>query len=87
MSERRERRGLIFHEDNAKPHRAWITNEFLLVNHVEQYQNPAYSPDLSSCDFFLFPKLKKQLRGIRFNDDNEMVTALEQAIESHERRF
>ena len=85
MSERRETRGLrglIFHDDNAKPHWAWITNEFLLKNHVEQYQNPAYSPDLSPYDFFLFPKLKKQFRGTWFNDDNEMVTALEQAIDS-----
>ena len=65
------------------PHRAWITNEFLLENHVEKYQNPAYSPDLSPFDF-LFPKLeKKQFHGIRFNDDNEMLTAIEQAIDSH----
>ena len=85
MSERREMRGLrgvIFHDDNAKPYRAWITNEFLLENRVDHYENPAYSPDLSPCDFFLFPKLKKQFRGIRINDDNEMVTALEQAIDS-----
>ena len=85
MSERRETqglRGLIFHDDNAKAHRAWITNEFLLKNHVEQYQNAAYSPDLSPCDFFLFPKLKKRLHSIRFNDDHEMLTALEQVIDS-----
>ena len=75
-------RGLIFHDDNAKPHKAWIINEFLLENHIEQYQNAAYFPDLRSCDFFLFPKLKKQLHGIRFNDDNEILTALEQAIDS-----
>ena len=59
-----------------------ITNEFLLENHVEQYQNAAYSPDLNPYNFFLFPKLKKQLHGIGFNDDNEMVTAFEQAIDS-----
>ena len=85
MSKRREtrnRRRLIFHDDNAKLHPAWITNEFLLENHVEQYQNPAYSSDLSPYDFFLFPKTKKQLHGIRFNDDNEMLTALEQVIDS-----
>ncbi|CAF3177204.1 unnamed protein product [Rotaria sp. Silwood2] len=85
VSERRETRGLrglIFHDDNARPHRAWITNEFLLENHVEQYPNPPYSPDLSSCDFFLFQKLKNQLRGIRFNDDNEMLTALQRVIDS-----
>ena len=84
VSERRATRGLrglIFHDDNAKPHRTWITNEFLLENHVEQYQNPAYSPDLNPCDFSLFPKLKKQLRGILFNDDNEILTAFEQAID------
>ena len=85
VSERREMRSLrdlIFHDDNAKPHRAWITNECLLENHIEQYQNPSYPPDLSPYDFFLFPKLKKQLRGIRFNDDNEILTAFEQAIDS-----
>ena len=85
VSEQRETRGLrglIFHHDNAKLHRTWITNEFLLENHVEQYENTVYSPDLSPCDFFLSPKLKKQLRGIRFNDDNKMLTAFEQAIDS-----
>ena len=51
MSERLEMRGLrglrglIFHGDNAQPHWAWITNKFLLENHVEQYENAAYSPD------------------------------------------
>ena len=84
MPKRREMRGLrdlIFHDDNAKPDWPWITNEFLLKNHVEQYQNPAYSPDLSPHNF-LFPKLKKQLHGIRFNDDDEMLAASEQAIDS-----
>ena len=85
VSERRETRtlrGLIFHDDNAKPHRAWVTNEFLLENHVKQYQSLAYSLDFSPCDFFLFSKLKKQLLGIQFNDDNEILTALEQATDS-----
>ena len=82
VSERRETRSVIFHDDNAKPYRAWIINEFLLENHVEQYEDAAYSPDLSHCDFFLFQKLKKQFRGIRFSYDNEILTALEQAIDS-----
>ena len=30
----------------------------------------------------MFPKLKKQLRSIHFNDDNELLTALEQDIDS-----
>ena len=89
VSEQRETRGLgdlTFDDDNAQSHRAWITNEFLLENHVEQYQNAAYSPDWSPCDFFFFPKVKKQLRGIRFNDDNEMLTALEQAFDTRKKQ-
>ena len=48
VSERRETRGLrglIFHDNNAKAHQTWTTNGQLLENHVEQYRNPAYSPD------------------------------------------
>ena len=84
MSERREIRGfrgLIFHNNNAKPHRIWITNEFLLENHVKQYESPPYSPDLGPCNF-LFSKVKKQLSGIRFNDNNDMLTAFKQAIDN-----
>ena len=73
-------RGLILHDDNAQPHRASTTNEFLVQNRVESYQNPPYSPNMSPCDFFLFGKLKSQLRGIRFNDDNDMLSALDSAI-------
>ena len=79
--ETRALRGFIFHDDNAKAHRAWTSKEFLLENHVEQYENAAYSPDLGPYDFFLFLKLKKQLSGIRFNNNNEILTAFEQAID------
>ena len=54
----------------------------MLENQVGQYESAAYSPHLSNCDFFLFAKVKKRLRGILFNDDNETLTALEQAIDS-----
>ena len=37
---------------------------------------------MSPCDFFVFPNLKSQLRGVRFRNDNEMLNALDQAIDS-----
>ena len=73
---------LILHDDNARPHRPWITNGFLFENHVESYPNSPYSVDLIPCNFFLFPKLKTQLREVQFHDDNEMLAALNQAIGS-----
>jgi hypothetical protein len=51
----------------------------LIENHIESYPNPSYSP--SSCDFFLFPKLKNRLCGIQFDEDNMMFNALEQVID------
>ena len=40
--------------------------------------NPAYSPDLAPSDFFLFPNLKKDIRGLHFRSDEEVVTAAEE---------
>jgi hypothetical protein len=28
-------------------------------------EHPPYSPDLAPCDFFLFPKIKSALKGVR----------------------
>ena len=37
-------------------------------------QSP-YSPDLTPSDFFLFPKLKKVIKGTRFQDSEAIKTA------------
>ena len=37
---------------------------------------PPYSPDISPCDFDLFPKLKEDMRGIRYNDLDELESAM-----------
>ena len=71
--------GLNLHDDNSQPYRAWMTTEYLAGNRVELYQNPPYLPDLSLCDFFLFQKLKNQLREIQFNNDEEVLKALDHA--------
>jgi hypothetical protein len=34
--------------------------------------NPPYSADLAPCDFFLFPKIKLQLKGRRFDTIEEI---------------
>ena len=70
------------YDKNARSPRAGDISEFLARNLVKPYQNPLYFADLSLCKCFLFPKLKTQLRGIQFDDDNAMLNALEQAIDS-----
>lgn len=56
----------ILHDDNTPSHRAAIVSEFKAAHAIKTIDQPPYSPDLAPCDFFLFPKLKLQLRGTRF---------------------
>jgi len=43
---------------NAPCHAAISVNEFLNKKGIPVFPQPPYSPDLSPCDLFLFPKLK-----------------------------
>ena len=49
-------------------------------NGYELIPHPAYSPDLAPSDFFLFPNLKKDIRGLYFRSDEEVVTAVEERV-------
>jgi histone-lysine N-methyltransferase SETMAR len=46
--------------------------QFLTKNSMTQLLHPPYSPDLTLCDFFLFPQMKKVLKGKRFADVEEV---------------
>ncbi|GFT50779.1 putative transposase [Trichonephila clavipes] len=41
-------------------------NRFLASKNIPVAPQPPYSPDLSPCDFFLFPKLKSHHKGHHF---------------------
>ena len=56
----------ILHHDNAPSHKAIIVDKFLDKNSTDIIEQPPYSPDMASANFFFFPKLKLPLRGTRF---------------------
>ena len=56
----------FFHHDNAPAHSALRTREFLAKHSITVLPHPPYSPDLAPCVFFLFPMLKRPLKGRRF---------------------
>jgi len=47
-------------------HTSHLVQQFLAKHGTSQLQQPPYSPDLAPCDFFLFPRLKKVMKGRRF---------------------
>ncbi|GFY35833.1 transposable element Tcb1 transposase [Trichonephila clavipes] len=58
--------GLLLPRDNARPHIARCVLGVSQQNNVEILPHPPYSPNLTPCDFWLFPQLKKPVRGKRF---------------------
>ncbi|CAF3987093.1 unnamed protein product, partial [Rotaria sp. Silwood1] len=72
---------LIIHHDQASAHKATQTMEYLEAQRVKLMGHPAHSPGLSPCDFLLFPKIKKLLRGKNFQDINELYAAIQEQMD------
>jgi len=70
-------RGILFHHDNAPAHSSRLTKQILREFRWELLPHPPYSPDLAPSDFFLFPKLKEHLKGVRFTSTEEAKQAVQ----------
>ncbi|UYV65870.1 hypothetical protein LAZ67_3005765 [Cordylochernes scorpioides] len=68
------------HHDNAPAHTAFLITSYLTRIGVEVLPQPPYSPDMSPPDFFLFSKVKRCLKGHRFNDTPNIQRAVTKAL-------
>jgi len=66
--------------DNAPVHQVVAIQEFLARKQVCMLSHPPYSPDLSPCDYFLFPKLKLPLKGCLFEDVQDIQGAVTSSL-------
>jgi histone-lysine N-methyltransferase SETMAR len=53
----------------------------------EIHPHPPYSPDLAPSDFYLFQKLKTKLRGIRFENYEGVMEAVNKFFADQNRKF
>lgn len=74
------KKSFLLHQDNASPHTADLTMELLTSSGIDLLEHPPYSPDLAPCDFFLFPRLKRDLRGVRFRNIQEMQAGVNRVL-------
>ncbi|UYV63910.1 hypothetical protein LAZ67_2005981 [Cordylochernes scorpioides] len=65
-------KGVLFLRDNARPHTSCKTVSTIIKLGFEVLEHPAYSPDLAPSDYFLFGLLKKELKGKRFDSDEDV---------------
>ena len=71
-------KGVLLQQDNARVHTCKVAMDAVERNGYEFIPHSAYSPDLAPSVFFLFPNLKKDIRGCHFWSDEEIVTAVEE---------
>jgi histone-lysine N-methyltransferase SETMAR len=73
------------HHDNAPAHTALSVREFLAKRCIPVLPQAPYSPDLSPCDFYLFPKLISRVKSYHFqNLDSDQTAVTDAADTSHQ---
>ncbi len=60
------RRGVLLLHDNTRPHTTELVKTLLTDFKWDMIGHPAYAPDLTLSDYYLFPSLKMDLGGQHF---------------------
>lgn len=81
------RKGVIFHQDNARPHTSLVTRQKLMELGWELMLHPPYSPDLAPSDYHLFRSLQNYMNGKTFNDDDAVKSHLVQFFADRDQKF
>jgi [histone H3]-lysine36 N-dimethyltransferase SETMAR len=81
------RRGVILHHDNARPHAAVSTRQKLMSFGWEVLSHPPYSPDLAPTDYHLFRALNNSFSQKTFDDVDAVKTAIQDFFNSKPRDF
>ena len=68
-----------FYLDNTPVHNSIFVTDYLSKMGIRTVPQPPYSPDLATCDFWLFPKL----RGCRYETIEKMKEAVTKVIDTH----
>ncbi|KAG6794323.1 transposase [Apis mellifera caucasica] len=86
-SELTNRKGVVFHHDNARPYTSLVTRQKLLELGWDVLSHSPYSPDLAPSDYFLFRSLQNSLNGKNFNTDDDIKSYLIQFFANKTRSF
>ena len=71
------RKHIIFHQDNTRPHVSLMTRQKLFQLGWEVLIHPLYSPDIAPSDFHLFRSLQNSLNGKNFSSLGDCKRHLE----------
>jgi histone-lysine N-methyltransferase SETMAR len=81
----RNKRKLLVHANNARPHTAKSSAQCFNENRMKSALHPPYSLELAPSDFYLFGYVKKCLTGLSFQDTDQLLAAIEGVLEGIEK--
>lgn len=81
------RKGVVFHHDNARPHTSLVTRQRLRTFDWEIMPYPPYSPDIAPSDYHLFRSLQNHLDGQKFNSLEGVKNGLDEFFAQKSRGF
>jgi hypothetical protein len=76
---RKVKNRFVLHHDNTLCHTSLVICQSLADSKITVCPHPTHLPDLASCDFWLFPKLKLTMKGNHF----DMISEIEAASKQH----
>ena len=80
-------KGMLLQQDNARVHTYKIAMDAVERNRYELIPHSAYSLDLAPSDYFLFPNLKKDIRGRHFRSNEDAMAAIEESVRDKDPGF
>ncbi len=81
------RKGVVFHHDNARPHTSLMTRQKLKELGWEVLMHPPYSPDLAPSDYYLFRSMQNHLNGFTLNSKEACENELSRFFASKPQKF
>mgnify|MGYP001073832873 CR=1 FL=1 len=70
------------HMDNSKVHNGFKSVDFLNEARLKRTPHPAYSPDISPCDFWLFARCKNLLEEKVILNDEQLINEIQNIFDT-----
>ena len=80
-------RGVPLLQDNETAHTLQIAMTATIECGFEVLPHLTYSPDMVPSDFYMFPKLKSNLRGTQFRSNEGVIAAVNEYLNDQEKYF
>ena len=87
QEKRPEKDKILLLHDNASPHTVKVTRKKLQQLGQSVLPHPAYLPDLSPSDYYLFRHLSTFLKEKRYNNDEQLILDIDNFFSSHSSQF